>query len=74
MDNATVSIISMTRTADLARKISTIIHSARAVTVTQLVLLLNLLVVAQCLLVNCVNARNELKAEFVINADHSTGI
>lgn len=74
MDNATVSIISMTRTADLARKISIIIHSARAVTVTQLVLLLNLLVVAQCLLVNCVNARNELKAEFVINADHSTGI
>lgn len=74
MDNATVSIISMTRTADLARKTSIIIHSARVVTVTQLVLLLNLLVVAQCLLVNCVNARNELKAEFVINADHSTGI
>lgn len=73
MDNATVNITLMTKIAGHARKISIIIHSVRAVIVTQLVLLLNSLDVVQCQLVNCVNVRNALKAEFVINADLFTG-
>ena len=73
MDNATVNITSMTKIAGHARRISIITHSVRAVIVTQLVLLLNSLDVVQCQLVNCVNARSELKAEFVINAVLSTG-
>jgi hypothetical protein len=75
MDSAIVSKVSMERLATCVAKISTIIHSVKAVTVIQLVLSLNLLVVAQILYqkVNCVSAKSVFKGEFAMIVDHSTG-
>jgi hypothetical protein len=75
MDSAIVSKVSMERLATCVAKISTIIHSVKVVTVIQLVLSQNLLVVAQilCQKVNCVNAKSVFKEEFVMIVDHSTG-
>lgn len=74
MDNATVKIISMRKIAVHARRIFTTILNAKAVIVTQQVLLLNLLDVDLFQLVNYVNVKSELKGEFVINADLFIGI
>jgi hypothetical protein len=73
-DSATVRTTLMERPVTHARRIITISHFARAVTVIQLELSRNLLVVDQFQLVNCVNVKNAFKEEFAINVDHFIGI
>lgn len=64
----------MERTATLARKTITIIHSVSRAIVIQLVLLLNSVDADQYRLVNFVSAKNVFKEESVINVALFTGI
>jgi hypothetical protein len=72
-DSASVNTTLTVSRVTSVRRASTISRLARSVTVTRLVLLPSLLVVAQCPLGSCVSVRNEFRDVFVTNVGLCTG-